>query len=94
MMRLIKTLTPLAAALSIYSSPALAQTVPERGIYTQLTVIFDGRFLVMFMACGFCMLEAGLVRAEYNNSTNEKHNYSQLRHVLLCGWLQFNVPVG
>ena len=40
MMRLIKTLTPLAAALSIYSSPALAQTVPEHGVFILNSLLF------------------------------------------------------
>jgi len=65
MMRLIKIFTPLVAGLSILSTPAMAQTVPEHGVFVLNSLLFlIGGFLVMFMACGFCMLEAGLVRAK------------------------------
>lgn len=70
MMRLIKILTPLVAGLSILSTPAMAQTVPEHGVFVLNSLLFlIGGFLVMFMACGFCMLEAGLVRAK--NTTTQ-----------------------
>ena len=70
MMRLIKILTPLVAGLSIFSTPAMAQTVPEHGVFVLNSLLFlIGGFLVMFMACGFCMLEAGLVRAK--NTTTQ-----------------------
>ena len=70
MMRLIKILTPLVAGLSIFSTPAVAQTVPEHGVFVLNSLLFlIGGFLVMFMACGFCMLEAGLVRAK--NTTTQ-----------------------
>ena len=70
MMRLIKIFTPLVAGLSILSTPAMAQTVPEHGVFVLNSLLFlIGGFLVMFMACGFCMLEAGLVRAK--NTTTQ-----------------------
>ena len=70
MMRLIKILTPLVAGLSIFRTPAMAQTVPEHGVFVLNSLLFlIGGFLVMFMACGFCMLEAGLVRAK--NTTTQ-----------------------
>ena len=70
MMRLIQIFTPLVAGLSIFSSPAMAQTVPEHGVFVLNSLLFlIGGFLVMFMACGFCMLEAGLVRAK--NTTTQ-----------------------
>lgn len=51
-------------AVSI-ASPALAQEVPAHGVFILNSLLFlVGGFLVMFMACGFCMLEAGLVRAK------------------------------
>ena len=69
-MRLGKLLIPLATGLSVLSSPALAQTVPEHGVFILNSLLFlVGGFLVMFMACGFCMLEAGLVRAK--NTTTQ-----------------------
>ena len=70
MMRLIKIFTPLVAGLCIFSTPAMAQTVPEHGVFVLNSLLFlIGGFLVMFMACGFCMLEAGLVRAK--NTTTQ-----------------------
>ena len=69
-MRLSKSLIPLVAGLSVLSTPALAQTVPEHGVFILNSLLFlVGGFLVMFMACGFCMLEAGLVRAK--NTTTQ-----------------------
>lgn len=60
----------LAALATLMTSPALAQEVPEHGIFILNSVLFlMGGFLVMFMACGFCMLEAGLVRAK--NTTTQ-----------------------
>ena len=69
-MRLSKSLIPMVAGLSVLSTPALAQTVPEHGVFILNSLLFlVGGFLVMFMACGFCMLEAGLVRAK--NTTTQ-----------------------
>ena len=53
------------AALAFVATPAFAQEVPEHGVYILNSVLFlMAGFLVMFMAAGFCMLEAGLVRAK------------------------------
>lgn len=69
-MRLTKIFAPLVAGLCVFSTPALAQTVPEHGVFVLNSLLFlIGGFLVMFMACGFCMLEAGLVRAK--NTTTQ-----------------------
>jgi len=66
---LIKS-TLIAGATLAIASPALAQEVPEHGIFILNSLLFlVGGFLVMFMACGFCMLEAGLVRAK--NTTTQ-----------------------
>ena len=55
----------LFATISFVASPALAQEVPEHGIFILNSLLFlVAGFLVMFMACGFCMLEAGLVRSK------------------------------
>ena len=55
----------LAAVFGLLSTPALAQEVPEHGVYILNSLLFlMAGFLVMFMAAGFCMLEAGLVRAK------------------------------
>ena len=40
MMRLIKILTPLVAGLSIFSTPAMAQTVPEHGVFVLNSLLF------------------------------------------------------
>ena len=69
-MRFAKLIFPMVAGLSVLSTPALAQTVPEHGVFILNSLLFlIGGFLVMFMACGFCMLEAGLVRAK--NTTTQ-----------------------
>jgi len=53
------------ATVAFAATPALAQEVPEHGVYILNYVLFlMAGFLVMFMAAGFCMLEAGLVRAK------------------------------
>ena len=60
-----KKLTFLALGISMFGSPALAQEVPEHGIFILNSLLFlMAGFLVMFMACGFCMLESGLVRSK------------------------------
>ena len=62
--------TLIAGALTAVASPAFAQTVPEHGVFILNSLLFlIGGFLVMFMACGFCMLESGLVRAK--NTTTQ-----------------------
>ena len=54
-----------AVAASLNASPAFAQEVPEHGVFILNSLLFlMAGFLVMFMACGFCMLEAGLVRSK------------------------------
>ncbi len=66
---LIKS-TLMAGSTLALTSPAFAQEVPEHGIFILNSLLFlVGGFLVMFMACGFCMLEAGLVRAK--NTTTQ-----------------------
>ena len=62
----------VGAALSavMLASPAYAQEVGVHGVFILNSLLFlIGGFLVMFMACGFCMLEAGLVRAK--NTTTQ-----------------------
>jgi len=55
----------LSLALGTLASPAIAQEMPEHGIFILNSLLFlIGGFLVMFMACGFCMLESGLVRSK------------------------------
>ena len=55
----------LTLGISFIGCPALAQEVPEHGVFILNSLLFlIAGFLVMFMACGFCMLEAGLVRSK------------------------------
>ena len=61
-----------AAALAVmlaFTAPALAQdaagAVPKESVYVFNTLLFlVGGFLVMWMAAGFAMLEAGMVRSK------------------------------
>ena len=64
------TLGFAALVLAASAMPALAQDaapepVPGQTVWILNTLLFlIGGFLVMFMAAGFCMLEAGLVRSK------------------------------
>ena len=67
-MKLLKTL-PVAGALMAFPTLVLAQdaapTFDEIGPYLMTTLLFlVGGFLVFWMAAGFAMLEAGLVRSK------------------------------
>ncbi len=69
-----RILLPGLALLLAGAEPALAQeteatapagAVPEHAVFVFNTLLFlIGGFLVMWMAAGFCMLEAGLVRSK------------------------------
>ena len=55
----------VVGTLSLIASPAFAQQAPEHSVFILNSLLFlMAGFLVMFMACGFCMLEAGLVRSK------------------------------
>ncbi len=65
MLKSVSSVLAIAAAGAMLTTPALAQEVPEHGIFILNSLLFlVGGVLVMFMACGFCMLEVGLVRAK------------------------------
>lgn len=65
MLKSVSSVLAIAAAGAMLATPALAQEVPEHGIFILNSLLFlVGGVLVMFMACGFCMLEVGLVRAK------------------------------
>ena len=53
-----------AAAGAAWSSGAMAQTTAETQFILNSFLFLFGGVLVMFMAAGFCMLEAGLVRTK------------------------------
>jgi Amt family ammonium transporter len=59
------SLLAIAGFGALLSTPAMAQEMPEHGVFIMNSLLFlFGGVLVMFMACGFCMLEVGLVRAK------------------------------
>jgi len=65
MIKSVLSTLALAATGALLATPALAQQVPEHGVFVLNSLLFlIGGVLVMFMACGFCMLETGLVRAK------------------------------
>ena len=65
MFRISPSALALAGVGALLATPALAQEVPEHGVFVLNSLLFlIGGVLVMFMACGFCMLETGLVRAK------------------------------
>ena len=65
MLKSLPSILAVAAGGALLATPALAQEVPEHGIFILNSLLFlVGGVLVMFMACGFCMLEVGLVRAK------------------------------
>ena len=70
MLQLFPIIRPIIRLSSFFfiifaSTNAHAQEVSTHGVFIFNSLLFlMGGFLVMFMACGFCMLEAGLVRAK------------------------------
>ena len=65
MFRISRPALALAGIGALVATPALAQEVSEHGVFVLNSLLFlIGGVLVMFMACGFCMLETGLVRAK------------------------------
>ena len=65
MIKKILNYTGVVGTLSLIASPAFAQQAPEHSVFILNSLLFlMAGFLVMFMACGFCMLEAGLVRSK------------------------------
>jgi Amt family ammonium transporter len=65
MVKIMLKSLPLAGVVGLIASPALAQEAPAHSVFILNSLLFlMSGFLVMFMACGFCMLEAGLVRAK------------------------------
>ena len=65
MLKSLSSILAVAAGGALLATPALAQEVPEHGVFILNSLLFlVGGVLVMFMACGFCMLEVGLVRAK------------------------------
>ena len=65
MVKTVSKYLMFAGASALVAGPAYAAEMPAHGVFILNSLLFlVGGFLVMFMACGFCMLEAGLVRAK------------------------------
>ena len=87
----------LAGAVNLLASPAFAQEAPEHSVFILNSLLFlMAGFLVMFMACGFCMLEAGLVRSK--NTTMQLTKNISLFSIAAVGYylLGYNLmyPLG
>jgi Amt family ammonium transporter len=65
MVKTVSKYLMIAGASALVAGPVYAAEMPAHGVFILNSLLFlVGGFLVMFMACGFCMLEAGLVRAK------------------------------
>ena len=97
MVKTILKYSSLAGAASLLASPAVAQEAPEHSVFILNSLLFlMAGFLVMFMACGFCMLEAGLVRSK--NTTMQLTKNISLFSIAAVGYylLGYNLmyPLG
>ena len=97
MVKTILKYSCLAGATSLLASPAFAQEAPEHSVFILNSLLFlMAGFLVMFMACGFCMLEAGLVRSK--NTTMQLTKNISLFSIAAVGYylLGYNLmyPLG
>ncbi|MDO5605270.1 MAG: ammonium transporter [Paracoccus sp. (in: a-proteobacteria)] len=95
----MKTISMMAAGAALFALPAAAQNTaamvvadPPPAVTADVAYIFNtllfliGGFLVMWMACGFAMLEAGLVRSR-NVTTQLFKNISVFAIAGLMYWL-------
>ena len=97
MVKTILKYSCLTGAASLLASPAFAQEAPEHSVFILNSLLFlMAGFLVMFMACGFCMLEAGLVRSK--NTTMQLTKNISLFSIAAVGYylLGYNLmyPLG
>ena len=97
MVKTILKYSSIAGAASLLASPAVAQEAPEHSVFILNSLLFlMAGFLVMFMACGFCMLEAGLVRSK--NTTMQLTKNISLFSIAAVGYylLGYNLmyPLG
>ena len=97
MVKTILKYSGLAGAASLLASPAFAQEATEHSVFILNSLLFlMAGFLVMFMACGFCMLEAGLVRSK--NTTMQLTKNISLFSIAAVGYylLGYNLmyPLG
>ena len=97
MIKTILKYSCLTGAASLMASPAFAQEAPAHSVFILNSLLFlMAGFLVMFMACGFCMLEAGLVRSK--NTTMQLTKNISLFSIAAVGYylLGYNLmyPLG
>ena len=97
MVKTILKYSCLAGAASLLASPAFAQEAPEHSVFILNSLLFlMAGFLVMFIACCFCMLEAGLVRSK--NTTMQLTKNISLFSIAAVGYylLGYNLmyPLG
>ena len=97
MVKTILKYSCLAGAASLMASPAFAQEASAHSVFILNSLLFlMSGFLVMFMACGFCMLEAGLVRSK--NTTMQLTKNISLFSIAAVGYylLGYNLmyPLG
>jgi Amt family ammonium transporter len=97
MVKTILKYSCLTGAASLMASPAFAQEAPAHSVFILNSLLFlMAGFLVMFMACGFCMLEAGLVRSK--NTTMQLTKNISLFSIAAVGYylLGYNLmyPLG
>ena len=59
MMRLIQIFIPMVAGLFIFSAPAMAQTVPEHGVFVLNSLLF--LMLLLDFAAGFAAFWAAAI---------------------------------
>ncbi|MFA8385006.1 MAG: ammonium transporter [Pelagibaca sp.] len=92
-MKLLKTLLPAAALIALpvmgmaQEAEAAAPTMDEVGPYILTTLLFlMAGFLVFFMAAGFAMLEAGLVRSK-NVAMQLTKNIALFSFAAIMYWL-------
>jgi Amt family ammonium transporter len=90
-MKLLKTLLPAAALTALpvmgMAQDAAAPTMDEVGPYIFTTLLFlMAGFLVFFMAAGFAMLEAGLVRSK-NVAMQLTKNIALFSFAAIMYWL-------
>ena len=91
MFRISRSVLALAGIGALVATPALAQEVPEHGVFVLNSLPFlIGGVLVMFMACGFCMLETGLVRSK--NTTMQLTKNVALFSVAAIGYYLIGYP--
>ncbi len=91
----VSALICMLSTTILYAEEANPDLVSAHGVFVFNTLLFlIGGFLVMWMAAGFAMLEAGLVRSK-NVTTQLTKNIALIFNCCNCiffGWFQSYVP--